>query len=216
MEKEKEKEKEKILITGTGRCGTTFIIKLFSFLDFNTGYTRENYKQNIYDVCNSGMERKYTEKFYILKNPEFINQMETIVKSRRIKLKHVIIPIRDYDKSAKSRTKLNRNPGGLWNAKNEQEQLLYYNKIMSNYVFYMTKYEISTIFLDFDKMISNKQYLFDKLKVILDEKNITFEAFSLVYDEVSETSKPRVVATHRVVQATPVAKVNTNKSMFFI
>ena len=28
---------EKILITGTGRCGTTFLIKLFSFLGYNTG-----------------------------------------------------------------------------------------------------------------------------------------------------------------------------------
>ena len=35
---------EKILITGTGRCGTTFLIKLFSFLDFDTGYNRDNYK----------------------------------------------------------------------------------------------------------------------------------------------------------------------------
>ena len=48
---------EKILITGTGRCGTTFLIKLFSFLDFNTGYNRNNYKLSIYSNCNSGMER---------------------------------------------------------------------------------------------------------------------------------------------------------------
>ena len=53
----------------------------------------------------------------------------------------------------------------------------------------MTKYEINTIFLDFDKMTTDKAYLFDKIKHILNEKNITFDLFSSVYDEVTLTSK---------------------------
>lgn len=56
---------EKILITGTGRSGTTFLIKLFSFLNFNTGYNKNNYKQYISNNCNSGMERNYKENYYI-------------------------------------------------------------------------------------------------------------------------------------------------------
>ncbi len=52
---------EKILITGTGRCGTTFLIKLFSFLDFNTGYNRDNYNSSISVNCNSSMERSYKD-----------------------------------------------------------------------------------------------------------------------------------------------------------
>ena len=55
----------------------------------------------------------------------------------------------------------------------------------------MTKYEINTLFLDFDKMVSDKIYLFEKLKPILDEKNITFETFSNEYDDVTNTSKPK-------------------------
>ena len=39
-------------------------------------------------------------------------------------------------------------------------------------------------------MINDKTYLFNKLKCILDEKNIDFETFSCVYDEVSLSSKP--------------------------
>ena len=54
----------------------------------------------------------------------------------------------------------------------------------------MTKYDINTIFIDFDKMISDKPYLFNKLKPILDEKHISYETFCNVYDEVSLTSKP--------------------------
>ena len=38
----------KILITGTGRCGTTFLIKLFTFLGFDTGYDKSNYASYIF------------------------------------------------------------------------------------------------------------------------------------------------------------------------
>ena len=53
----------------------------------------------------------------------------------------------------------------------------------------MTKYDINTIFIDFDKMINDKSYLFNKLKNILDEKHIDYETFSKVYDEVTLISK---------------------------
>ena len=180
---------EKILITGTGRSGTTFLIKIFSFLEFNTGYSRDNYNNFIYSNCNSGMEKNYNEDYYILKNPIFITQIEQIISDQSVKIKTVIIPIRDYKISAKSRVSHDNGAGGLWNAIDEETQIQYYKDILSNYIYYMTKYEINTIFLDFDKMVSDKLYLFNKIKNILDEKNIDFNMFCNVYDEVSLISK---------------------------
>jgi hypothetical protein len=181
---------EKILITGTGRCGTTFLIKLFSFLGFDTGYNRENYHLSIYTNCNSGMERFYNEKHYILKNPDFITNIENIVKDKSIKIKNVIIPIRNLEMSAKSRMRHGNATGGFWCAKNESEQVNFYKEILANYICISTKYDISTIFINFDGMINDKIYLFNKLKHILDEKNIDLNQFSCVYDEVSLSSKP--------------------------
>jgi hypothetical protein len=181
---------EKILITGTGRCGTTFLIKLFTFLNFNTGFTKDNYNENIFKNCNSGMERTYDENYYILKNPKFILNIEHILKDTSVKIKKVIIPIRNFKQSAMSRVKHGNNPGGLWNSANETTQIKFYKHIMSNYLYFMVKYDIETIFIDFDKMINDKQYLFNKLKSILDEKNIEFSIFSQIYDEVTTTSKP--------------------------
>lgn len=183
---------EKILITGTGRCGTTFLIKLFSFLDFNTGYNRDNFNSSIYVNCNSGMERSYTDNYYILKNPIFINNIENIIKDKSIKIKNIIIPIRDLEMSAKSRVKHGKTCGGLWNAKDELSQIDFYKNLLTNYILISTKYDINTIFIDFDKMINDKTYLFNKLKFILDEKNIDLEKFSLVYEEVSLSSKPLI------------------------
>lgn len=181
---------EKILITGTGRCGTTFLIKLFSFLDFNTGYNRDNYKLSISTNCNSGMEKNYKDNYYIVKNPTFMMNIENIITDKSIILKTVIVPIRDLHMSASSRARHQHKCGGLWNAKNELSQIDFYKNILTNFICIITKYDITTIFIDFDKMINDKLYLFNKLKNILDEKNIDLETFSCVYDEVSLSSKP--------------------------
>lgn len=181
---------EKVLITGTGRSGTTFLIKLFSFLGFDTGYDKNNYKNFISTNCNSGMEKQLNDKHYILKNPYFINEIESILNDKTIKIKTVIIPLRDLRMSAISRVRNGINNGGLWNARDENSQIQYYKDILTRYLLLMTKYDIDTIFIDFDRMISDKKYLYDKLNRILNEKNIDFETFCINYDEVTATSKP--------------------------
>jgi len=135
------------------------------------------------------MERCYTENYYVLKNPTFIDDIEKIINDSSIKIKRIILPIRNFKESAQSRVKNNFKEGGLWNATNIHEQLDYYNSIMSNYIVIMTKYEIDTIFIDFDKMITDKKYLYDKLKNILNEKDIDFEYFSNIYEKATLTSR---------------------------
>jgi len=180
---------DKILITGTGRCGTTFLIKLFSFLEFDTGFDKDTYKNFIFQVCKSGMEKPYNSKFYIVKAPSFMANIDTIVKDKSIRIKTVIVPLRDFKSAALSRVKLEKRNGGLWNATDEASQIEYYKDILTNYICVATKHDINTIFIDFDTMITDKRYLFNKLKCILDEKQIDFETFSTTYDDVALTCK---------------------------
>ena len=144
--------------------------------------------------CNAGMERVFTDRFSILKNPTFLNDMEKIVKDKNIIIKQVIIPIRDYAVSAQSRARhgINRG-GGLWNVSTEEEQISFYHKMMANYVYLMTKYNIPTLFIDFERMISDKDYLFSILYPLLNEKQIEFILFSKVYDDVSLSCKPKKI-----------------------
>ena len=83
----------KILISGTGRAGTTFLIKIFSFLGFDTGFNELNYNNYIFKNCNAGMEFNYTSNHYILKNPTFITQIQDIIKYN-INIEYMILPIR--------------------------------------------------------------------------------------------------------------------------
>jgi hypothetical protein len=187
-------ENEKILISGTGRCGTTFLIKLFTLLDFDTGYDKSKFENYIDKKCNSGMERNFTSEHYIIKNPYFIKGINQIVD--QIKIKYMIIPIRNFKECANSRMKNGDTTvaGGLiWGATNVEEQIKLFNETISNYIFYMTKHDINTIFIDFDKMINDYEYLFNKLNIILREKNITVDVFKICYDQSSETSKPKII-----------------------
>ena len=136
------------------------------------------------------MEHDITASPYIIKNPCFLRDIDKIVTNPLIKIKLVIIPLRDFTQSAKSRVSHGSGAGGLWDASNLEEQIKFYEKIMSNYRTVMTTHRINTIVLDFDQMIRDKHYLFEKLKVVLDEKQINFQEFSNVYDEVTITSAP--------------------------
>ena len=55
----------------------------------------------------------------------------------------------------------------------------------------MTKHNIPTIFINFEKMISDSKYLYNILHVILNEKNISYELFNTIYEKVSDNSKPK-------------------------
>lgn len=187
---------KKIMITGTGRSGTTFLMLIFSYLKLDTGYEDEKQiRAAIFPDCNAGLEtnsdgiftNKNTPK--IIKNPNIITNIENIVKSG-VEIEHVFIPVRDYERSAESR-KSNKQNGGFWCAKNVKEQIEFYHKIMSEYIFYMAKYEINTTFINFEKMIIDKKYTFDKLYPAL--KGVSFEDFSVAFDKADHQQKNKPI-----------------------
>jgi hypothetical protein len=183
---------EKVMVTGTGRCGTTLIIKIFSFVGMNTGYTLEDYTDGIDTGCNAGMERPVMSRFTVLKNPLFLSLVPNILEE--IRIKYMIVPIRDYVASAESRkrhTDMGLKGGGFVNgAKDVESQVALYNKAMAKFVLDITKYDVPTIFLDFDRMISDRKYVWNKLKPVFDDFKVSEEVFNKAYTIANETSKP--------------------------
>jgi len=178
----------KILISGTGRCGTTFLMILFTFLKMDTGFTITNFNNNIFKNCNSGMEKLVNDPHKIIKCPGFIEDIESIIT--KIAIEYMIIPIRDYTAAAASRASHGKEPGGLWGASNEKEQVAFFHGIMANYLRSMVKHNIPTIFLDFDKMVSNESYLYQQLKPVLGD--VTPEQFHMAYLVANVHQKKRV------------------------
>ena len=183
---------EKVMVTGTGRCGTTLIIKIFSFVGMNTGYTLDSYTEGIDTGCNAGMERPVMSRFTVLKNPLFLHLIPNILEEVRIK--YMIVPIRDYVASAESRKRHSdkglKGGGYVDGAKDVESQVAVYQKKMAKFMLDITKYDVPTIFLDFERLIKDPKYVWTKLKPVFDDFNVTEGEFLKAYAIANETSKP--------------------------
>lgn len=174
-------KRHNVIVSGTGRCGTTFIMLIFTFLGLDTGFNESNFHNSIDNDANSGLERDI-DFAYIVKSPAYIQCIGELVLETTIDW--MIIPIREYEDSALSRYKLGPGVrGGLWEANNAVEQLQHYWRIMAKYLKKMVKYQIPTIFMDFDKMIVSQKYTYTKLKPVL--KDVDFDTFKVAYTKAT-------------------------------
>jgi len=178
----------KVVVTGTGRCGTTFLMRLFTYLDLNTGIDPKEIQKYIFNKCNSGMELGNSESIRFIKSPSFARQISNLITKKKWKIDFVIVPIRKYEEAAKSREYFKKHAGGLvWGATDYESQLNEFYKSMSILIRETTLHDIKTIFLDFEKMTSNKEYVYEKLKPVL--SNIDFTSFCKAYEKADSDSK---------------------------
>lgn len=183
-----------VLITSTGRSGTTFLIILYTILGFYTGYSVDEIPRCLYTKCNSGMERDIQDigKFSVIKNPIFLKNMAKINSNY---IHTVVIPIRNFERSAKSREYYKNFEGGLIdNATNYKEQIVIYNDYIATFIQQMVLHELPTIFIDFEKMIKDPVYLYNKLLPTFSVQNkltITQDFFNNCYKLSSQLQSKR-------------------------
>ena len=102
--------REHVVITGTGRAGTTFLVQLFTALGIDTGFSMEQVKRGygIYPNANAGMERdvRRPDAPYVCKTPLFCDYAKEVMDNKEIKLTHIVIPMRLLEAAAYSRLKV--------------------------------------------------------------------------------------------------------------
>jgi len=179
------KNKEnKIIITGTGRAGTTFLIRLFTELDFDTGFKKGD-DSNIFKNCNAGMESNEL-KHYITKNPKFFS--ENILQiNKKYNLDMVYIPLRSIEEAAKSRAKIGFKPGGFIGASNIEDQIKVLKIRLGNLIADLVLNDIPYTFLVFPKFLKDPKYTYDKLMPFV--KKIPYDHFKEVFIELSGKTK---------------------------
>lgn len=156
----------KIVITGTGRCGTSFLMHFFTELGLNTGYTLDECEQHLAQSgCDGGIEHSIgTEKFEssdIVKNPQWFYNPAML----NFDIDCIIVPIRELKNVALSRKAIGSGKyGGFWqNASTLDEQMRIDANAMYRFIKYVTRKDINLIFLDFPRIINDSEYLFDKI-----------------------------------------------------
>ena len=195
-----------LIISGTGRAGTTFLIQLLTELGLDTGFTDTT--SAIFPECHAGMEHDVRSPGapYFVKNPWMCDYLDEVVQGGDVVIEHAIIPIRDLFAAAQSRRRVagatdptlyaGGIPGGLWHTENpgEQESVLAHQfyKIM----YAIAKHDIPTTLLYFPRFVNDPDYLYRKISFALGDIGpatflMAFEAVSrpdLVHDFTPPTS----------------------------
>jgi hypothetical protein len=99
-----------VVITGTGRAGTTFLMELLTNLGLDTGFKAEDIGNFKDEIARAGLEASIesTPCAYIVKNPGFWIHAEEVLSRDDIIIDHIFVPMRDLVAAAESRRVVTR------------------------------------------------------------------------------------------------------------
>lgn len=189
-----------IIITGTGRAGTTFLVQLFTALGFDTGYSLREALTKINAISSAGLERNSfaSTNPYVIKSPWFADELSEALENRRANLHAALIPLRDLYQAAESRRRVYKEasargfnplkfPGTLWHTDKPDEQEEKLALQFYKCVFPLIKHEIPIFLLEFPRVVHDKIYLFKKLGPLMDEHGVEERDFLAAHEKVARS-----------------------------
>lgn len=153
-----------IIITGTGRAGTTFLIELINEMGEDCGPIKKE-KNDFEKEKRAGKEwRLYNLEDFdrsprVLKSPSYVHWL----KKAHDKIEHLIVPVRDLGVVVKSRVGEHLFLEGPRDSKSQEKEAAY---MLGLVVEAMVIKDIPTTFAKFPKMVESYDYLWNKLSPI--------------------------------------------------
>lgn len=208
-----------VIISGTGRAGTTFLVQLLTELGLDTGFPHA--RAQIYDNANAGMEydiRNAQNAPYIVKSPGLCDYLDEALQGDDIVIDHAIVPMRDLYSAAQSRREVDSKaapgldvvPGGLWprmekglHASINQEWILAGK--LYNLMYTLAKYDIPVLLLLFPRFVNDPEYLYQKLRFLLG--TISYSAFLEAFDAIR---KPELIHEFRTKNENGITSEGSN------
>lgn len=208
------KQRRHIVITGTGRAGTTFLMELLTHLGLDTGFDEAQLKRYKDPIGRAGLEYNIgllDNCPYIVKHPSFCDYADEIIARDDIVIEHIFIPIRDLYAAAESRRLVAKNniqeasfldkikfllgkskafTGGLLKTNslrsNSQEAVLL--KMIYKLMLAVSNSSIDITLINYPRSTQDAAYLFDKLQPVF--KELDFTEFVKVFNK---TVQPELV-----------------------
>lgn len=201
-----DKKRHHVIISGTGRAGTTFLVSLLSELGLDTGF--RNHSSFVFAACNAGLERDIRKdgSAYIVKAPQLCDHLGEALQSGEVVIDHAFIPVRDLYSAAESRRDVSQRnsamgvtekiKGGLWGTADGSNQEMILTEKLYNLVYQIAKYDIPLTLLSFPRIVVDPAYLFGKLRPVF--PSLKYRPFLKAFRAVS---KPTLVHTFDANQA---------------
>jgi hypothetical protein len=191
-----------VIITGTGRTGTSFLVQLLTRLGLDTGFKLNELNSKLDPIGRAGLESNIREDSaaYVVKSPNISNYIHEILEDPEIKLDLVIIPIRDIEEATESRVKVSKDnlkqkgvlgqifgskrghAGGMIKTSDPEKQQFILLRSLSHLLVECAKHDQPIALLHYPKLMDEPTYLYRKLKPILGE--ISEKDFLLAHKEM--------------------------------
>jgi hypothetical protein len=190
-----------VVISGTGRAGTTFLVQLLTRLGLETGFTCQT--MDIDQNARAGLEHDLRESQppYIVKSPWFIDYAEEVLTRTDMLIEHVFIPMRDLRAAAESRRyvaecaeaklsllgRLRRRikpvavPGGLWHTRRARQQEQILSQQFYKLALALSAAEVPVTLLRYPRLVRDSAYLHKKLAPILG--TISYARFQTAFEQ---------------------------------
>jgi hypothetical protein len=180
----------KVIISGTGRSGTTFLVQLLTELGLDTGINGRNRDRKYFKNCNAGLEHNLLddETPYIVKNPALCTRLAAALATGRFVIDHAYIPVRNLDDATASRIDVGGAngsvPGGLWGTAQASAQRAVLAEMFHELVHTLVSHDIPMTFIGFPRMVTDPEYTRAKLCFLVEGagRDRFREAFERVAD----------------------------------
>lgn len=194
-----------VVITGTGRTGTSFLVELLTHLGLETGFAPEDLARHKSAIARAGFEHdiRSADAPFIVKSPWFCDYCDEILRRDDIAIDHVYIPMRDSTAAAESRRFVTRQTtatfpiwkrmkhllakqsvaGGIWHTKNSSQQEDVLLGQVYKLVLALSRTMVPVTLLQYPLIVNDSIYLFEKLQPILGP--MTYSEFESTHSKVA-------------------------------
>ena len=220
MDEQTPRRRHHLLIAGTGRAGTTFLVRYLTELGLDTHLQRQGENAAWDDHANAGLEdipfpRLAVDLPYVVKVPWLYQFVDELLADASFVPDAVVIPVRDLAEAAMSRSVLEHRamheaapwmtnfdrswedwaytPGGIIYSMNPVDQGRLLAVGFHHLVQRLTAAGIPIILLAFPRLAEDAAYVFERLRPVLPE-TVTAESACRAHLLVADPAKIRVGA----------------------
>ncbi|WP_124496255.1 hypothetical protein [Burkholderia contaminans] len=205
--------KHHILIAGTGRAGTSFLVQYLAACGLDTHLAR-NPEDRLDENANAGLEDFPTGDAnlpYVIKSPWLYEFVDDLLARDDIQVDAVIIPMRDLVEAATSRVvnelrarlgheglpneltlwhTWGSTPGGVVYSLNPIDQARLLSMGFHRVIHACVKKRVPLVFMEFPRFITDGEYLYEQLRPILN--GIDFSKAMLAHARTAQPDKVRI------------------------
>ena len=177
-----------IIITGAGRAGTTFLVRLLNSLGLDTGLDEGKLRFSETTKCGLELDVRRDDAPYVCKSPKFCNYVNEVLSRDDIHIEYILLPFRELFAAAESRRYVNKEYGGdayggLWGTDEPQLQEDVLLQKMYKLMYEVSASNVPVILMNFPKIVLDGSYLYEKLKPVL--KDISSDIFKSIFDDIA-------------------------------